>query len=763
MADSELTNWKCGIDVIWGSGDGGDKGTAYQEEYFYYDKLMDDHKVVYLRGDTPINMSHNDRNVALNIIPGGQLHFTTIGQTGITGYWFLSGGQTGLVGTIRYKIDRDRQYYLMWADRTSYSRSGRLCPEYTGAFTLDSQVYVEIGSVGGTGLPVVGTTGNNGAPITDLTGCYYRGCIDPFGDEWHVLSYADDDNVMQRLNTGTTIQSDWYASDGKTVLLVVNPKTPALTVRVSGSGQFYTTPPKAYFTPKIVAQTTYISNGPTGHVGSVSFEIHDIYQNNIYYRINTGSWIDVGSNTVYLSQDDFVTGSNILEYYYSGNQAFTKTRTIVREPAYPSSGESHGNYLWPNSGDYQTVLQRIKRAPYSTYYTNYRTRAEDAWAGQDPWDLYANRGLRFNGGVGDLNGNSKSLINAFVALTTGYNYKIDASPKTFGQYAKEMLIESPRTIDSMSWEQLQTDDSLPSRELNYRGYYDSNPIQACAFAYDIMIGNFRADQIAGGITPIEDYFIRDHLANFVYDAMGWSMGQSILGRPMMWGGARMMSSTTVAIIMPDYSTEYYGTSGFGDNQTTYPLCPFENDQLTWKEALFDENTPKTAFPNYTWGVGFSNNGLGECVILAEGEVVGGHAYPIGTWRDKASYVNTSLMGRHLGVWANMAKLYANNTTNERLEVLFQRCLDGELIGATDDYPQSGRYDTTILILNSRWPHIANSEVPYIQSLPEENSDSANKQVQTANILAFAWYDDTMGQLVLKRLGRFPKLKGYALR
>ena len=39
-ADPELTNYKCGIDVVWG----GTKGTEYQEEYWYHDKLVYDMK-----------------------------------------------------------------------------------------------------------------------------------------------------------------------------------------------------------------------------------------------------------------------------------------------------------------------------------------------------------------------------------------------------------------------------------------------------------------------------------------------------------------------------------------------------------------------------------------------------------------------------------------------------------------------------------------------------------------------------------------------
>ena len=67
--DSELTNYKSGIDVTWG----GTKGVDYCEEYFYHDKLIDDHKVVHIRSTTPISMAHNARNTAIyGSVAGGR-------------------------------------------------------------------------------------------------------------------------------------------------------------------------------------------------------------------------------------------------------------------------------------------------------------------------------------------------------------------------------------------------------------------------------------------------------------------------------------------------------------------------------------------------------------------------------------------------------------------------------------------------------------------------------------------------------------------
>lgn len=729
MADAELTNWKCGIDVVWGTGNGADKGTAYYEEYLYHDKLLDDHKVVYLKGDTPISMSHNDRNVVFNIVNNTSV-FSIVGTTGLNG--------NGYPGEIRYKIDRDRQYYKQWAPRFNFSNTGLVLPAYTGSFTLSSQEYSP-------GIPVVGTTGNNGAAITDHTGCYYRGILDSFGDEWHTLSYADDDSVYCRwymtgyTPTGTFIDNPYYASDGKTVMLVVNPKTPCFTARVAGSGQFFTTRPKAYWTPKICSQTTYFSQGPTGTTGQVTFELRDINQNNIHYRINTGSWIDAASPTVTLNDSDFVTGSNVLEYYYEGNIANTKTRIMVREPEYPSAGEVHGNALWGDAAGYATVLERITRAPYKAWYDNYRTRKDTS--GQENWDLYANRGLRWEGST-NLHAASYSLKNIFIALVNGFNYTRASAPKSFGIYAKEMLLDGVRTIDNLGYEMSPADDPIPSREVTYRGYYDSRPLQESIFAYDIMVANFRANQVVGGLTPIEDYFIRDQFANFVYDASIWLMdgvGGGIA--PTMWGGARSLTSAYIAMILSEYSTPYYGTSGFGNNQTVYPLCPFETDQLTWKQIHFDIDQPTSAYPNYTWYNGLSTN-PGECLCMAQGQVVGSVSYDLGQWYDKSSYFDFGLMGTHLCTWANMALRY-QGYRDPRFEHTIDFATAGTLYGAKDVPPLFGvpqRFNMFTL-LNTNWPSAVTNALAWAKSLPSTDSFNPAKSMQDAGVFGFAWYDD----------------------
>lgn len=118
--DPELTNYRTGIDVTWG----GTKGTDYYEEYLYYDKPVYDAKVVYIKSTTPIAMVHNVRNKAFyHVSNGGNQVIGINGKDGIP--------NSGDEGVIRYKLDRDRQDYLIWSDNTARTTTSRVLPAYT--------------------------------------------------------------------------------------------------------------------------------------------------------------------------------------------------------------------------------------------------------------------------------------------------------------------------------------------------------------------------------------------------------------------------------------------------------------------------------------------------------------------------------------------------------------------------------------------------------------------------------------------------------
>ncbi len=809
--DTELINYKSGIDVTWG----GVKGVDYMEEYLYSDKLVDDHKVVYIRSTTPISMKHNERNIAFGII-GNTGGYEVIGVNGKDGV-----ANTGDEGIIRYNLDRDRQYNYLWSDDYARAKTARLFPAYIAPFTLASQTYQDAYAVsanaasdlvtisnladhhtsvqhgipdgtavtfpvltGGQGLAagstvyytrdatgmsfkvstvkggaavnitsnyktgmvqlvekpaVVGTTGPNGTHYASRTTCYFRGLTDSAGDEWHTLSYADDTNVSLRdREDGVFIDQAYYVDDGKTVALVVNPKTPGMTVRATGNAQFYTTPPKAYWTPKICDQTTYLDAG----TGTVTFEIRDLYGANVQYRINGGEFIDAGNSAVTLDASRFNTGMNTLQYRCKGNTTNVKTRMVCKNPTHPSKAEKHGNYLWMDDAGYKTVLERSKRAPYATYYKNYTTRSDSS--GQANWDAFAGRGLRYIGTPYNIHQDSPALINVFVAKVAGFNFTRTGAAKSYGQYARQMLVDHPRTIDRMGFEMYHTADGIP-REVNNRGYYESVAVMNGIFAYDIMAGNFRSDQVAGGMTAIEDYFIRDTFAGYVYDGMMWGADMCALGNPGLGGGVRMNTAAYVAMILPEYSSPCYGTSGFGTVQTTYPLCPYQDDRYTWKQGLFDIDKPKKEFPNLKYYGRWSYNGPSGAgsivdIFIHKDEMPG---YKEGDFRMKEGYYAFGTGGIHLQVWANMAKRWGGGVTDPLLEKSFTFATDSSLLCAQDTAPYNvPRWYNLFLTLNDYWPQTAEKTTAKVQKLPSNDNSNPVKMLQDAGPIGFAWYDDT---------------------
>lgn len=735
ITQAAVTNYKSGIDVTWSGTD----GTDYMEEYFYHNKIVDDHKVVYIKAGTNITMSHNANNWAqYHSAQGGNQIIGINGRDGTPA--------SGDEGVIRYKIDRDRQYYWKWSDNYAGTETAKVLPAYSAPFSLSGLTYD--GSTA-----VVGTTGDNGGSSASQSAYYYRGIIDPFGDEWHTLAYADDDKgFLDNRNTGYTTQSfvdqKFWASDGKTVLLVVNPKTPCLAISVTGTGKFYTTPPKAYHTPKVVEQTSYIE---TGSSGTVSIALKDINGNNVFWRIGGGSFNNAGSSTKVLTDSDFSTGTNTLEYYYDGNAAYTKTRTVVKNPTHPSLAESHGNYLFVDASNFSAIQSRITRAPYYNTYNLLRVNADNS--GQSYWGSYGYQGKRYNGGatqMGNGHPNSYALKNAFVAKIEGWSYTRSGAAMSHGLYAIQMMLDQPSVIDPIGWELQPSSDSMPSRDINFIGYYDCIAPNEAIFAYDIIAANFRSDQVSGGLTPIDDYFVRDIFAREAYKAMMWSSDQLGGGSlaPGMWGSAHYFKATSIAMIMPEYSSPVYGTSGFGSVQTTYVKCPYETDQYTWKQALFDETATVGVYPNYRWKLPFSNNDDAGVINVSADSLFlksGITNFKEGDWWARDGYFASGTFGQHMQIWSNMAKLWGSGKTNARLELAIQYATAGTLDSYYDkiraNYAGPFRHGM-LLNLNTRWPTAAANNTAWVQSLASNNSNSDDKLMQDAGVFGFAWYDDT---------------------
>jgi hypothetical protein len=671
--DATLTNYKTGIDTTFS----GTAGTDYQEEYFYSDKLISDRKVVYIKAGTSITLAHNARNVS----------YLYVNQDG---YGPVSGGKNGV---ITYKLDQDLGYGPCWGDANgtydtflkfgggaiNVTRTNN--PTYTAPFTLASLAYAD-------STPVVGTTGPTpGYAIADWGHYYWRGILDSIGDEWHVLTVADYDGDF-------VSNSEYKSSDGKVILFVVNPKTPCLTITTTGNAQFYTTPPKIYFIPKIHSQTTYFAAG----TGTISFSLKDINGNDVYYRINGGTWSH--ARNPILSASDFTAGSNTLEYYYAGNATYTKKRIIVKDPSFPSANEAHGNLLWKDTKRYNAIVSRLANDPFKSHYELFLR--DDYFNPLADFDRDFRQGKRICYG-------KYALGNAFAARVLGWAACPDGKSKTSALYAKQMLLESERTIDPVGFEINHSGRSIPARELFYRGYYDVDATFSLAFTYDLLIANYKATQYTDGITAIEDYFIRDQLAGCAFDAMlvegNYTMQE--YENAGMWGIARNIGGLVVAMAMPAYSTPYYGTSGFDGNTTVYPWTPFPDTPLTWKKVFLDNDAMLVGYPNLNYRFGIE-----EYLIS-----------PDGHFNNRVDYFMDYMMGHCCAMADNMVKIYAPTTTFPNLQKAWKRSAEGTLLGL-QNITEGTRQFVQITILNDRFPDVARIASPWLLNFGAANGQPA---------------------------------------
>lgn len=684
--DAELTNYKSGIDAVWS----GVKGTDYAEEYFYSDKVVTDRKVVYIRDTTSITLAHNARNIAS--IAGA---WTTIGVNGKDGV-----ANSGDEGVIRFRFDRDLNYASNWATN----------PAYTAPFTLGSLSYE-------TAVPLVGTTGPKpGVAISDYVNYYTRGVLDSVGDEWHVMQVADDSRAFAAYAGTSKSDIEFQCDDGKLIDFVVNPKTPCLTIRATGNAQFYTTPPKHYFVPHIFDQTTYFSVG----TGTVTFELHDLYGSDSYYRINGGSWSH-GSD-VTLSDTDFSTGSNTLTYYDAGNPTYVKTRTIIKNPGYASAGEVHGNFLWDDATTWTALLAKFLTADYSGYYNFVKT--------SNTWNQLNNFATVYH--IGRRNVMNNCFDQAIVGKKTGYTGTCAQNSLTWGYLTKGSLLENAALIDPVGYEINPSNHLCPTRERYYRGYYDEIPTVNFILTYDLAIANIKAPvnggtvQFTGGITEIEDLLIRDCIASFCFEGMMncghyQSHDYPVMG---MWDGSRTVAAQLGAMILSGYSSPYYGTSGFDGNTTGYAWTPYPNHPITWKKAFLDSDGVKYGYPDQAE----------DLYHTIEGDLI--RATPP-LWSDRIAYFQDGLAGHALQEAARFARKYG--VTYPLLEAAFVSASVGTLTGIKDTPLVATRY-STFGLYHSGWSTVSANSAAWMITRPSTSAESVGKNELRWNGLGLGIYD-----------------------
>lgn len=695
-ADSELTNYKSGIDVIWGVGDGSDKGTAYMEEYLFHNKTISDRKIVYLRDTTEIRMTHNAYNNVANHISDGVGDTTTpFGYFRVIGANGLDGAPaSGDEGIIRWRMDREGQ---MAAFGWTSAEGLPLFPSYSIPFSLSELTY-------SVGVPVVGSTGTAAG--------YQRGFLDDFGDEWHVLAVGDDDRAHEPLAKGSL-----QASDGKIITLVVNPKTPAMTVRVTGNGEFYTTPPKAYLAPKIHAQTTYIQPG----TGTVTFELRDIYGRNISYRINGGSWVAVGAATVTLSDSAFSSGSNTLEYRSAGFEANAKTRTIVKNPTHPSLAESHGNFLWGDATERAKIIARLTRAPYLTGWNNVKAVSRTFVTQWDANGMTPHRNPFFTSTyLNTVALPSPQLNTAMIGLVSGWTTVPASGTLTAGQYAKQMLLNGILArIDPVDAERTGSNSPAPSCEIFGAGYYQVTHVFSSVAAYDIIAGFYRSDQQSGGLSPIEDYYIRDIFANWVIQSSNQLLVLGNGAHMGLWPTARAVGALMVAQCLSEYSTPYYGTSGYGTAQTRYAFIPHATYSVNWRDVYGTTPAESATIP----GTSAPSWSIDEPDLWLPGGVWGG--------ANIGYFDNMNLVYNML---QNINARHSTNTSYPYMEAGVENAINGTLHSYAS--PTTTYYKAQPRVANYAFPTLAPLARAAIKALNNEST-----VINAAGVFGLVWYDD----------------------
>lgn len=679
----EETNHQTGINIDIS----GVEGKDFLIERLYHNRLESDRKVIYIKSTTKFSFTHNQYNRA-------SFSGTSFTQIGIDGRDALP--NSGDEGIIRYKVDQDLRRTPSW---TSGSHL-RLGSEQASFSDLKYH----------TGASVVGSVGPEpGISVLDSANYFWRGQSDSFGDEWHTLTIWDDDSAVQGINSST----EFKASDGFTMTFVVDPKHPVFSVNPGPSCQFFTSRPKAYFVPNIGTQTTYI-------LGEAEIVIADLYGREIVASI-------VGSSKTYssatgrlvIATSELKTGSNKIQFSLKGSNV-KKIREVVMNPDFPSALESHGAVLWGSESRFLEIKKRLSREPYSgTYNVLKNLNVNNNLA-----DVYANSllGRRF---ITPL-----ALINAFAAKVDGI-----ASAREgyiYADIAKRILLRSSYDLDPIGVELFSSGLPLPSREVVYRGYFDCNAAFDAAAAYDILIDIYNSKKSTNGITPIEDFLIREKLATYAHSNMidSWVSHKRVDDGTVNWGGmwdsARRCAGVLVATVIPTYKSDVLGVSGVDGNVNLYPWTPFPDRPLTWKQAFIDQGEMSGKHPNAYPRLGLEYGNFNDDLKFV----------------DRIDYTSLSLMGRPAMIAANILKqnhgVLLKNTVGA-YELSGRNLLYGLKSNVAADLTPRGF--VPILLLNQSFPNVHRSVLVYAKDKPSSDAESVGKLLYRAGVFGLVWYED----------------------
>ena len=377
--------------------------------------------------------------------------------------------------------------------------------------------------------------------------------------------------------------------------------------------------------------------------------------------------------------------------------------------------------MWADAAELAKITGRLTRAPYMYYWNKLRTdKAETA---QDLWLEQGHKGKRWPWYPRHPSMGTRAFENAFVALVQGWDSS-GADSKGYARYAKEMLLDNVLNLDFIGFEQWRSNSAIPSNEVKGAGYYMVYNIFNYVAGYDLMIANYRSDQRAHGITPIEDHFMRDQMAGYAMRQMQW-YGQVQEMEPGMWGTAEGTGALMVCIAMPNYNTPYYGTSGFnGTTKATHAWTPYPDLPRTWKEVFVDQVAPTLTYPNQKWPY--------NPVVPQGGALLGTVGAATGYWT-----------GSNLGYWQLMSTQYYYLTNLSALHTgvewpvikqAFSNAVQGTMLGLSGN-GTSPVYTPLLGAINSRHPTV---EALGRKALLERNTNGVPNIRELNDLL---WYDD----------------------
>lgn len=558
----ELSNHQSGISLSLS----GTNGTDWALEQTYQDAMVAD-LVLYTRDKVQFSLAHNDHNTVANIYVPNRL----IGQNGPDGQ-----PGSGDEGIIHYKINRDMQAHAYAINVPDWA------PEFKSPFSFATLTYDGDKKV----LGAVGDNGGKWGTIPcNTTERFYYGTRDAYGNEWHSLSYWDDDvELLKKLKVDVHRQG---ASDGHFIAVCVNPLTPVLQFSASGAEQYYTSPAKICNVPAVWDQITYLTSG---------VRVHFVNLTNgepVFYRIGGGAFQKYAGNP--LKAGDLFKGGNSTHVLEAkcGEKGVVYRRSIVFEPAHPAPAENHGYLLWKDEDDRQATVKKLLNVdPFKKSYAEFCGNYNQGMPGkfEDARDGWCQGALMA----------SQALANAFVMAVEGPETRLESA-----RLAKTRLLRMARLQPLGAME--SPSSHTPGKDFMNELGQTMHQFADAGVAYDLLAGFYRSTQHPEGMTPVEEWKIRDGLAKIAHALLGQmreNMSYTIGGGDTHWGYGYEIAAGTIALAMPTYKTPYYGVSG-GDRKTVNDFPgrdgkfwnPYPDQKVTWYQVATDPFLPSPGWPN----------------------------------------------------------------------------------------------------------------------------------------------------------------------